>query len=147
MKQGVLDLPAGDTIPAISLWQPWATWILWGWKTIETRLHDRFAKLEGRRIAIHASVTWDQQAISAASPYLTKEQVEQTYKLLPRDWKAGCLLCSALVEDYRLTEPGDAKRALIECDTPRVGLWLKDIQPIEPPIAMRGHQGIWMVEL
>ena len=42
-------------IPCISLWQPWASLIALGWKTVETRGHNRFACLAGRRIAIPAA--------------------------------------------------------------------------------------------
>ena len=44
-------------IAAITLWQPWATWIAWRWKTIETRGHDRFRRLVGQFASVHVC-TW-----------------------------------------------------------------------------------------
>jgi hypothetical protein len=39
-------------LPCITLWRPWSTWIADGRKTIETRTHDRFRSLVGKRIGI-----------------------------------------------------------------------------------------------
>lgn len=47
----------------ITLWQPWATWVVLGWKTIETRLHPRFASLAGQVIGIHAGLKFDDLAM------------------------------------------------------------------------------------
>ena len=44
---------------AISLWQPWATFVTMKWKTIETRTHQWFNGLVGQRIAIHAAMNID----------------------------------------------------------------------------------------
>lgn len=38
---------AEPTIKCISMWQPWAWWVMRGWKTIETRTHNRFKGLAG----------------------------------------------------------------------------------------------------
>lgn len=59
--------------PSITLTQPWATWIIRGWKTIETRTHNRFACLDKKTILIHAGMTTDKSA--ANNPYLTKDQL------------------------------------------------------------------------
>lgn len=45
--------------PVITLYQPWATWIMRGWKTIETRTHNRFACLDHKTILIHAGKITD----------------------------------------------------------------------------------------
>jgi hypothetical protein len=42
----------------ITLKQPWATWVLWGWKIVETRLHNQFGSLMNKRIGIHAGLGW-----------------------------------------------------------------------------------------
>lgn len=52
---GLLDEPT--TLPAISLWQPWASLIALGAKTIETRSWRAPARLIGQRIAIHATAS------------------------------------------------------------------------------------------
>lgn len=46
-------------LPCISIHQPWASFIAHGIKRTEGRTHTRFANLVGKRIAIHATKTWD----------------------------------------------------------------------------------------
>jgi hypothetical protein len=46
---------AADELPAISLWQPWASLIFTGDKKHETRAFRFPAKYAGRRVAIHAA--------------------------------------------------------------------------------------------
>jgi hypothetical protein len=142
--QDVLDLGASESkrLLCITLWQPWASWIMWGWKTIETRLHPRFESLAGKRIGIHAGKTWDTKAIACARPYLTTEQIRQTsaqLATLPRQ----ALLGTAFVEKHGCTEESDAAKALIDCYVARYGLWLGELEVFERPLSCKGHQGIW----
>lgn len=44
-----------DTIPAISLWQPWASLLAEGYKSHETRSFQLKMRVHGRRVAIHAA--------------------------------------------------------------------------------------------
>jgi len=60
-------LPAA--LPAITLWQPWATWIALRWKTIETRPHPHLARLAGFRVALHAGKRLHREAFSIAKAY------------------------------------------------------------------------------
>jgi hypothetical protein len=133
------------TIPIISLWQPWAQWVILGWKTIETRIHPRFETLAGKRIGIHSAKTWDKQAIHEARLYLTDDQVRQTYESLHDFFKndAGKIIGTVFVREHRLTEPEDSQAALIECNTPRYGLYLRDPIKLDPPIAVKGRQAIF----
>jgi hypothetical protein len=128
-------------LPVITLYQPWATWIMRGWKTIETRTHNRFKSLEGKRILIHASKSTDANAID--NPYLTKEQLFYN----PDEIVNGFILGSALVSDFRLLNSNAAQRALIECDTKRFGLFLEKIDRFETPIRENGEMGIWYFDL
>src|SRR5689334_13020773 len=81
--------------PVITLYQPWATWIMRGWKTIETRTHNKFSRLEGKRILIHAGLTTDADAIN--NPYLTKQQLSFN----PDEMINGVILGSVFVNDFR----------------------------------------------
>ena len=129
-------------MPIITLWQPWASWIALGWKTIETRTHPRFKCLSGQRIGIHAGVKWDDNATKIALPYLTAEQIERTYKFLRI---GGAIIATAHVKDFRLVTVKDSPAALIDCDrehTLRWGLILDEIQVLDA-IPMKGAQGIW----
>jgi hypothetical protein len=127
--------------PVITLHQPWATWIMREWKTIETRTHDHFACLKNRRILIHSSQGTDANAVN--NPFLTREQI--IYK--PYEMIHGFILGSAFVSDFRILNSGDASKALIECKTIRYGLFLERIDRFKEPIYARGSQGIWYYDL
>ena len=127
--------------PVITLYQPWATWIMRGWKTIETRTHPRFACLEGREILIHAGQKTDESA--ANNIYLTKKQILHN----PDEVVNGYILGSVYVKDFRLLHPSDANDSLIECFTIRYGLFLTDVQKFKEPIPCKGEMGIWYYDL
>jgi hypothetical protein len=132
-------------LPVVSLWMPWAFWIPRRWKRIETRTHDRFKSLVGKRIAIHAAMKWDKDAIDLASPYLSDEQIVQSRKFLKI---GGAIICTAMVTDGRWLTAEDSPLALIDCgETKRHGLFLDDVQVLEEAIAMPGKQGIWYAEI
>src|SRR5512142_1369611 len=119
---------AESTVPVISLWMPWANWISLGWKPIETRTHKRFSSLVGKRIGIHASLRWDNDAIRLASPYLTQVQVLRSEKMLRI---GGAIICTAMVSEFRTLSQDDEQDSLIECrSVKRYGLVLTDIRKI-----------------
>ena len=128
-------------LPVITLYQPWATWIMREWKTIETRTHNRFACLIGKDILIHAGQRTDAAAI--INPYLTKEQLLYN----PGEVVNGFILGKVHVKSFGLLSPIHSSLALIECDTPRFGLYLNDIKKFEKPIPVKGEMGIWYFDL
>lgn len=135
-------LPQGQIyLPCISMWQPWASWVAWGWKPIETRTHNRFKSLVGKRTGIHAARKWDHDALKIAQAYLTPEQVKRTISLGYEPPQG--ILCTAYVNLHAKCNPRDADQALIECETLRYGLFLEQIQRIQPPLRVKGRQGIW----
>jgi hypothetical protein len=129
-----------DLLLCITLKQPWATWILWGWKLIETRTHNHFRSLVGKRIGIHAGLSMDRRAITLAAPYMTATQIRVS---AGHQHVRGALLCTAFVSKFGIVPAVESERAMINCHVFRAGLWLRDVQPFTPPIPMRGHQGIW----
>jgi hypothetical protein len=132
-----------DTIPAITLYQPWATWIAWGWKTIETRVHDRFAGLVGQRIAIHAGKTFDERSPREATPYLWEERRRKADRALTR-YPQGAIVCTVDVVGARWLTEADSGAALCRClHCDRFGIILANVRIIEPPIAWSGARGIW----
>jgi hypothetical protein len=137
-----------DPLPCISLWQPWAQWVLLGWKTIETRYHPRFETLAGKRIGIHAAKVWDKQAIHIARAWLNDDQIAQTYELL-REYNAlgGKVLGTVFVNEHRLLDRDDSPAALSECETVRYGLILRDPIKFEVPFPVTGRQGIFHVTI
>ncbi len=127
--------------PVITLYQPWATWIMRGWKTIETRTHNRFACLDGKSILIHAGKRTDAEAVK--NPYLTKEQI----LFNPDEVINGFILGSAYVQYLGCLDPDDGVNALIECESVRYGLLLEKIVRFENPIPVLGDMGIWYFDL
>ena len=131
-------------MPVISLWNPWAIWVGLGWKTIETRLHDKYASLCGKRIGIHAALKWDDTAMDAARPYLTEYQYLASKDFLK---VGGAIICTVRVRGVDWLSNSDSKSALIDCGSVRrFGLFLDDVQTI-PMIGCKGKQGIWYYEI
>jgi hypothetical protein len=127
----------------ITLHRPWGLWVRLGWKRIETRLHDRFGCLCGERIGIHNGQTFDEQALAAASRYLSEEQLAEYAQMSPPP--AGQFECTVFVDDAHWLNGDDSKAALIDCsDVRRFGLYLKDVLPWPgQERVVRGFQGIW----
>lgn len=138
------DNPEGMRI--ITMYQPWASFVLYGWKTIETRRHSRFKSLVGKRIGIHAGLEFDDYWRDTAEKYLSPERLEIMRNMLD-DIKAskGKILCTVLVNEAMWLSGNDSKEALIDCSTGgRFGLFLGDMETIEPTILATGKQGIWI---
>lgn len=129
----------------ITLWQPWATWVILGWKTIETRLHPRFASLEGQTIGIHAALKYDPDAYDLAKPYLDMAQRIFTKSIPPS--ARGVILGTVDVREHRLLSVKDSQKALIDCEhTKRYGLILENRKPFDEQILVRGKQRIWNID-
>lgn len=134
-------------ISCITMWLPWAMWVAWGWKTIESRTHNRLQSLVGKCIGIHAGLKWDRDAIEIARPYLTPERIQQTIALFKAP-PSGCIVAAAQPKAHRLLTPADAPAALIECKTRRFGLdFGNNVQLVDKPYPVRGWQGIWKTTL
>jgi hypothetical protein len=127
----------------ITLYQPWASFITLGWKTIETREHNRFASLVNQTIGIHAGLKFDANWKESVKPYMdiSDESIERIKKL------KGIILCTAFVIGTRPLQAKDSEHALIDCSAGnRFGLFLKNIKPIVP-IKVKGRRGIWTYNL
>lgn len=75
---------------ALSLWQPWASLVAVGAKTIETRSWMPPARFDGERIAIHAAKRTDDLALLTRDPF--RRALE----------RAGVLPLGAIVATVRL---------------------------------------------
>lgn len=128
----------------ITLFQPWATWIMRGWKLIETRTHDRFVSLKGKTILIHAGLRTDDSDAVLKNPYLTKEQLLHD----PDEVINGHILGSVHVYDFAKLNRTHSKEALIDCGSvERFGLFLDQIKKFDNPISVKGEMGIWYFDL
>lgn len=130
------------TTPCITLYQPWASWIAMGWKSIETRTHQRFGSLLDKRIGIHAGMRWDPAALATATPFLTLEQQMRSNEL---HGVKGRIVATARVVEHKRCEVVDEPRALIECATRRYGLVLDDVRMLNIPA--KGDRGIWYFDI
>lgn len=134
-----------NILPVITLYQPWATWIMRGWKLIETRTHNHLQSLLNKTVLIHAGKTTDNSFYAVNNPYLTKEQLLHK----PEEMVNGFILGSAFVFSTRRLNRDDNSLALIECggDVMRFGLFLQDIKVFQEPIPCRGDMGIWYYDM
>jgi hypothetical protein len=138
------------SVPALTLWRPWADWVMLGWKTIETRTHARLRSLgkQPTRLAIHAAEKWDEAALDAARPWLTEEQIQTTQTVIRQKPVGGHVLGTVLVVGFALLDERDEAQALIECrSVARYGLELVNPKPLAVPLKMTGRQGIFRVDL
>lgn len=133
-----------NILPVITLYQPWATWIMREWKTIETRTHKRFACLLHKTILIHAGQKTDDSDITVNNPYLTKDQILHN----PDEVINGAILGSVYVDacGWLCGDPYENRSSLIET-TDRYGLFLKDAKKFSEPIYTKGEMGIWYFDL
>jgi activating signal cointegrator 1 len=113
---------------ALSLWQPWASLIFDGRKTIETR---DWEMLYRGPLAIHAS---------------KKVDAEACYKFgysaltIPR----GAVLCIVEVKNcVRFPSPLTPPDAYGDFHDGRFGFLLTMLRKLDPPILAIGHQKIW----
>lgn len=145
---------------AITLWQPYATWIGMKWKTIETRDHDRFKGLVGKRSAIHAGRFVDREALKSevflermrhrGQLDMVKLQNFLTWMMMCR----GKIVCTAkvikglwgpdvtFIQEWREWD----RQAMCDCKG-KFLLFLEDIQPLPKPIPFKGGRGIFNVSV
>lgn len=125
-------------IPVITLYQPWATFIMLGWKTIETRTHDRLKSLLGKTIGIHAGKHYDKN--HGAEQWMSAEQKERFKEI---EFQTGAFLGTVKVDSFSVLDKCNSESALIDCEqTERHGLFLSNPKP-SIPVIVNGSMGIW----
>ena len=133
-----------ERIPVISMWAPWILWVFLGWKTIETRDHNKFARLLGKTIILHAARRYDKDAIALAERYDKRVHHTLDYAKLwcyPRG-----LVGSVFVKAIRPLSAADSNAALIDCSSlKKYGLILENPQLFPVPFPIKGRQGIFYV--
>lgn len=137
-----------EWIPAITLWQPWASLIFAGVKLHETRSFRYPARLEGRVVAIH----------SAAKFPAAKHISEALNDLCYDTWGCGynySLPFGAILGTVRLSgcSSTDLSAGFQAEDELIAGNWsagrfawaLDDVTPLGAPIPAKGKQGWWNI--
>lgn len=152
-----------DPIPAITIWQPWATLIAEGAKRWEFRSWAPAGRMVGQRIAIHAGarpvnlgevreLLFRLQSRDAAQtgidPAIAIPIVERMLHA-PKAMPLSSVLCTAVLgAAVRNQTLADALGVEFINDSDRNqhsnwGWPLADVQRLEPPVPARGAQGWW----
>lgn len=133
-------------LPCITLYQPYASWMAWGLKTLETRNHDKLKCLLGREIGIHAGFGFDPTAFRMAKPFagdldLRAREFGRNFAPVPL---SGVILAKGYVSGFRQLSTSDSRAALFPCHTgDRWGLELEGVEELRPYVRVKGKQGIW----
>lgn len=127
---------------AISLWQPWASAITLGLKSIETR---RWATSHRGPLAIHAAKRWtpDERDFAAhfAKVYGRPELADPPRGAIIGMARLAATFPSEALED-RIT---DMERAFGNYGPGRFGWMLEDVVALADPIPYKGMQGLFSV--
>lgn len=134
---------------AISVWLPYATLIVRGFKTIETRGYPAPMGILGQRIAIASTknIVRAQRAAIAGECFV--RQYGLTGLLGLDDLPCGYVLGSVVVVSSRPTYEcfapplSDRERAFGWYGAGRHAWLLRDPLPLADPVPVRGAQGIW----
>ncbi len=128
---------------ALTLWQPWATLVAIGAKTIETRSwHTNYRGT----LAIHAGKATSELYLAGewpAAKYLWR------FGFRRLQFPVGEVIATCnLVDVFEFTEENWkstslANRHLGDCSPGRYGWRLKDIVELDKPIAATGKQRLW----
>lgn len=134
---------------AITLYQPWALWVALGYKPIETRTHDRFKNLVGKRIAIHSAQIYDEGAFKLAWEFLPpklKAPLGVIKLAMSVSLARGSIVCTAIVIKTEWLNEEHSNRALCDCkNVKRFGLFFADVKALKKPIPYKGRQGIFNI--
>ena len=136
-------------INTLTLWQPWASLIAMGAKTMETRSWRPPPMAVGGLLAIHAAKTREGVKLVRSVEH---HDIEMTMRAwLTSDW-ADDIPYGEVVAVARLA-------GAVQCPSERVrpdaygdfsrGRWawiLEDIHVLKEPVSARGHQGVWTWE-
>ena len=142
------------TVKALSLHQPWATLIAAGVKNVETRSWPPPQSLIGHRIAIHAA---KKIVAFPDTPAYREVQRRGEQRIGPRlaadrISTKGAVVAVATLQNARQVQDDTAipqGNELLFGDF-TLGRWiweLSNVQPLDPPVPARGHQGLWNFEL
>jgi hypothetical protein len=129
-------------VNALTVWQPWASFIVYLDKRIENRTWRPPAKLIGQRIAIHAGKRWDHDYPERHKPAV--EQVRRKLFGKKEAFPQAAILGTALLAGYA------QRREEVPLDQERwfagpFGWILGEVRALETPIPCLGAQGVWSV--
>ena len=145
----------GIRMKTIRLWQPYASLIAAGVKTIETRGQPPPKGVIGQRTAIHAA-----KAIETADVRNRERHHRIAAALNDPEWEQniprGAVVCTVILDhaaqvngpehNGQVTVDGNHLVAVNEWGDFGPGRWLwflRDVEPVDPSAPARGRQGFW----
>ena len=155
LRANIFGREGKTRMKTISLWQPYASLIAAGVKTIETRGQPPPKGVIGQRIAIHAA-----KAIETADVRNRERHHRIAAALNDPEWEKniprGAVVCTAILDhtaqvhgpehNGQVTVSGNHLVAVDEWGDFGLGrsLWfLRDVEPVDPPAPARGRQWFW----
>jgi hypothetical protein len=150
------------TIPALTIWQPWASLIMLDAKPYEFRGWPAPRSLHGQRIAIHAGARPIKRSevadlimrLQGETPWTTGlrphialpflERVHSSPGSLPLSVVLGTVILGQPRHSYEII--GEFGAPINDSDRDQHSNWawpVSDIQHLEPPVPARGAQGFW----
>ena len=128
---------------ALTLWEPWATFIADGHKRYETRSWQTGFR---GNLAIHASKRWTKEQDAILRNLASRHEELQRY--LDYEWSFGCVLVACrLVAVHRVEAVrGNLSKlelALGNYEGGRFAWELEIIKHPPQPISAKGSQGLW----
>lgn len=150
------------TIPALTIWQPWASLIMLGAKPYEFRGWAAPRSICGQRIAIHAGarpvkrsevaelvlrLQRDEAWMTGLKPEIARPFLERVHSnpgILPLSTVLGTVLLGDPRRAYEIVNEFGGRINDSDRDQHSNWAWpVSDIQHLEPPVPARGSQGFW----
>ncbi len=134
---------------ALSLWQPWATLMAIGAKTIETRCWAAPLSLIGQDVVIHAAKNVSEMSLCHAAGF--SDALKAAGYTDTNQLPLGAALCIArLVDCCRTDSPylsdiSDRERLFGNYDAGRFGWRFENLRRFTQPIQFRGMQGVFEI--
>ena len=121
-----------EEMRALTLWQPWASWIIYADKRFENRPWRPPRQIIGQRIAIHAGRRFDKSATyHGVQKYIGEWRLDR-----------GAIIGSAVVVGVLTAGSAGAKDPWFFGP---YGWELEDVRDLQNPIPYRGMLGLWRV--
>lgn len=135
-----------NIIKALTLWEPWATLMAWGLKTIETR---SWSTNHYGLLAIHAAKGWNSEQARFMATVVPTLPAHPHGVLRESSLSKGCIVaivelvsCGHIYDGYeKRLAPVEAK--LGDYSAGRYAWYTNFVYKLETPIPVSGSQGLW----
>lgn len=136
---------ASKSFPAITVYQPWASLIAYGFKEFETRSWQPPKQYIGQIMMIHAGKQWGNEEKRWWKAYMQMFPETKVIPVPPLGCiVAACRLVEVVPSELLVASISRRERNVGNFDTGRYGWRFEVVKRAEPPVAASGKQGIWM---